>query len=228
MGKRVNFSARTVITPDPTIDINELGVPVKIAMNLTIPEIVTPNNIKKLTKLVSNGRDIYPGANFVYTAHKLKNEGSKAFPIDLRYSKGKIKLKYGDIVERHLVTGDYVLLNRQPTLHKLSMMGHKIKVILDFKLSTFRLNVAVTTPYNADFDGDEMNIFVPQSIQTSLELEYIADVTRQIISPAQSKPIIGVVQDGLLGAFNLTNEKTNIDWKTTMNLLSYTKTDIKL
>jgi DNA-directed RNA polymerase II subunit RPB1 len=227
MGKRVNFSARTVITPDPTIDINELGVPVKIAMNLTIPEIVTSSNIDFLTELALNGRDKYPGANFVYSANKLKNEGTRAFPIDLRYNKGKIKLKFGDIVERHLVTGDYVLLNRQPTLHKLSMMGHKIKVIEDFNLSTFRLNVAVTTPYNADFDGDEMNIFVPQSIQTSIELEYIADVTRQIISPASSKPIIGIVQDGLLGAYNLTNDSTIIDWKTTMNLLSYTKKDIK-
>jgi len=220
MGKRVNFSARTVITPDPTLDINQLGVPVKIAKNLTFPEIVTPYNINYLTELVHNGRDKYPGANFIFS--KNNKFGSSIFPKDLRWTKGKnIELQYGDIVERHLQTGDFVLLNRQPTLHKLSMMGHSIKVIDDPRLSTFRLNVAVTVPYNADFDGDEMNIFVPQSIQTMIELEKIADVQRQIITPSTSVPIIGIVQDGLLGAYNLSND-LKIDKKSAMNILSYT------
>jgi DNA-directed RNA polymerase II subunit RPB1 len=224
MGKRVNFSARTVITPDPTLDINQLGVPLKIAKNLTFPEIVTPNNIKYLTKLVENGRDKYPGANFIFS--KNSSSGSSIFPRDLRWTKGRnIQLKYGDIVERHLQTGDFVLLNRQPTLHKLSMMGHSIKVIDNDQLSTFRLNVAVTVPYNADFDGDEMNIFVPQSIQSMIELEEIADVKRQIVTPATSLPIIGVVQDGLLGSWNITRDN-KIDKKTCMNILSYT--DIEL
>jgi DNA-directed RNA polymerase II subunit RPB1 len=153
MGKRVDFSARTVITPDPTIDINQLGVPLKVAMNLTFPEVVTPENIDKLQKLVKNGRDQYPGANFVFPMSSLA-VGKRVMPIDLRYRKEKVVLRYGDIVERHIVNDDYVLLNRQPTLHKLSMMGHRIKVINNPNLSTFRLNVAVTTPYNADFDGD--------------------------------------------------------------------------
>lgn len=225
MGKRVNFSARTVITADPTIDINQVGVPIKIAMNITFPEIVTPQNIDKLSQLVRNGRDIYPGANFVFRGHYGDNKHQRSLPIDLRYRREKIDLKYGDIVERHIVDDDYVLLNRQPTLHKLSMMGHRIKVIHDENLQTFRLNVAVTLPYNADFDGDEMNIFIPQSNQTMIELKEIADVKRQIITPGTSAPIIGIKQDGLIGAHNLTHPKMMIDWHDAMNIVSYTAID---
>lgn len=142
--KRVDYSARTVITSDPTISINQLGVPKRIAMNLTFPELVTPHNIERLTELVRNGRDKYPGANFVFPASSLEL-GKRVLPIDLRYRKEKVELKFGDIVERHIIDDDYVLLNRQPTLHKLSMMGHRIKVIDDDNLCTFRLSVAVTT-----------------------------------------------------------------------------------
>jgi DNA-directed RNA polymerase II subunit RPB1 len=141
--KRVNFSARTVITSDPMIDINQLRVPKKIAMTLTIPEVVTPQNIEKLSQLVRNGRDKYPGANFVFPTSNL-DSGKRILPIDLRFRKEKVDLIYGDIVERHIVNDDYVLLNRQPTLHKLSMMGHKIKVIDSNELSTFGLAVAVS------------------------------------------------------------------------------------
>lgn len=149
--KRVDYSARTVITSDPSIEINELGVPVAIAKILTIPEIVTPDNIEKLTKLVKNGYDKYPGANFVFETSKM-TPGKKIMPIYLKYRKDKIELRYGDIVERHLVDGDPVLLNRQPTLHKQSMMCHRIKVINNPQLKTFRLSVAIVKPYNADFD----------------------------------------------------------------------------
>jgi DNA-directed RNA polymerase II subunit RPB1 len=224
MGKRVDFSARTVITPDPTIDINEMGVPKKVAMNLTFPEVVTQQNIDRLQQLVKNGRYKYPGANFVFPASSME-KGRKLHQIDLRYRKDKVDLRYGDVVERHIVTGDIVLLNRQPTLHKLSMMGHRIKVLENDDLSTFRLNVAVTTPYNADFDGDEMNIFLPQSEQAMIELEEIADVKRQIITPRTSTPIIGIKQDGLLGAYNLTSPNMKIDWKDVMNIISYTTID---
>ena len=149
MGKRVDFSGRTVITSDPTIDINQLGVPIKIAMNLTFPEIVTPQNKDHLTTLVRNGRDIYPGANFVFQASSMI-PGQQILPIDLRFKKDTLDLRYGDIVERHLINGDIVLLNRQPTLHKQSMMGHIIKVINNPTLNTFRLSVNVCKPYNAD------------------------------------------------------------------------------
>ncbi len=147
--KRTDFSARTVITSDPTIDINQLGVPIKIAMTITFPEVVTPANLEQMKKLVRNGHDTYPGANFVFPASTLV-PGRRVLPIDLRFRKEKVELRYGDIVERHLLDGDIVLLNRQPTLHKQSMMGHRIKVINNPALNTFRLSVAVTKPYNAD------------------------------------------------------------------------------
>jgi DNA-directed RNA polymerase beta' subunit len=221
MGKRVDFSARTVITSDPNISLDELGVPIKIVTNITFPEIVTPFNIDKLSKLVRNGRDIYPGANFVYPLQSL--ESGKKSKIDLRYRKKSVKLHYGDIVERHIIDGDPVLFNRQPTLHKMSMMCHKVKVIMDESLYTFRLNVSVTTPYNADFDGDEMNMFIPQTIQTQLELSNIADVKKMIIGPRLSIPIIKFVQDTLLGSYRMTDAIRTLDYHDAMNLAMYCK-----
>ena len=148
MGKRGNFNARTVITSDPTIAVNHLGVPLKIAINITFPEFVTPNNYDRLTELVRNGPDIYPGANYVYRAADSSKTINK--PIFLKMRKETVILQYGDIVERHLQNGDIVLLNRQPTLHKQSMMGHRIKVIPDDFLLTFRLSVSSCSPYGAD------------------------------------------------------------------------------
>ena len=140
-GKRVEFSARSVITPDPNISIGELGVPLEIAMNLTIPERVTAFNREKLYKLVQNGADKYPGAKTV-----VRPDGRM---ISLKHVNAmEIVLRNGDIVNRHLLDNDIVLFNRQPTLHKMSMMAHRVKV-LPYK--TFRLNVLVTRPYNADF-----------------------------------------------------------------------------
>ena len=140
-GKRVEFSARSVITPDPNISIGELGVPLEIAMNLTIPERVTAFNREKLYKLIQNGADVYPGAKTV-----VRSDGRM---ISLKHAAAsEIVLRNGDIVNRHLLDNDIVLFNRQPTLHKMSMMGHRVKV-LPYK--TFRLNVLVTRPYNADF-----------------------------------------------------------------------------
>ncbi len=142
--KRTDFSGRTVITPDPNLSINELGMPIAIAKNITFPEIVTPYNIDYLSKLVRNGREKYPGANFVIPASSGDSEGK--LPIDLRFRKEKIELRYGDVVERHIKDGDIVLLNRQPTLHKQSMMGHRVKVINNPNYCTFRINPNVTTP----------------------------------------------------------------------------------
>lgn len=145
MGKRVDFSARTVITPDPNISIDEIGVPIKIAMNLTFPDVVNQYNQEFLTQLVRNGPDKYPGAKYVkkhnpYRTIRLKNMDTSS-----------IILEVGDIVDRHLVNGDYVLFNRQPSLHKMSMQGHRVRVM---PYDTFRLNVCGTKSYNADFDGD--------------------------------------------------------------------------
>ena len=217
MGKRVNFSARSVITSDPNLKLNELGVPRKIAMEITFPEVVTSFNIERLTKLVRNGRYIYPGANFVMQGNTIGSSNVREY--DMRYRKKALKLRYGDIVERHLVNGDPVLFNRQPSLHKLSMMCHRVKILDDDRFNTFRLNVNVTQPYNADFDGDEMNLFAPQSIQTQTELAVIADVNKLIISPKNSYPIIGPVQDSVLGSYILTNDNIKIDWHDLMNIL---------
>ena len=221
MGKRVDFSARTVITSDPNLGLDELGVPVKIAMNVTFPEVVTSYNIDSLTKLVRNGRDIYPGANFVVPYSNI--ERGINTKIDLRYRKKTVKLHFGDVVERHLIEGDPVLFNRQPTLHKMSMMCHRVKVIKDENICTFRINVNVTAPYNADFDGDEMNMFIPQSIQAQLELANIADVKRQIITPRTSHVLIKFKQDTIIGSFRMTEENIMINFHDAMNIVSCIK-----
>ena len=142
--------------------------------------------------------------------------------IDLKYRKKDIKLVYGDVVDRHIVNGDYVLFNRQPTFHKPSMMGHRIHVLDRDDADTFRMNVSVTKPYNADFDGDEMNITFSQSIQARNELARIANVKYNIISPKDSNPIIGCVQDPLVGANVLTNLDYKIDYNTICNILCST------
>ena len=192
MGKRVDFSARSVITPDANLNIEDLGVPLKIAKNITFPEVVNSRNIKFLTKLILNGPDVYPGAKILE-----KKEGDS---ISLRYvDRNSIKLTIGDIVHRHLMDGDPVLFNRQPTLHRMSMMCHFARIMK--RGDTFRMNVADTKPYNADFDGDEMNMHGPQDYESQSELRYLAAVERQIISPANNSSIIGVFQDSLLGSF---------------------------
>jgi DNA-directed RNA polymerase II subunit RPB1 len=153
MGKRGDFSGRSVVTSYPSAMIDEVGVPVHIAQTLTYPEKVTLNNKERLSKLVKRGRYNYPGANIVF--HQRSFGGvTKLLPIDLRFRKEEIELKLGDIVERHLVNGDVVLFNRQPTLHKQSIMTHRIRVINDHRYMTYRLPLAATSPYNADFDGD--------------------------------------------------------------------------
>jgi len=151
MGKRVDLSARTVITSDPNIALNEVGIPLIIAKNLTYPEIVTKYNIQYLRQLVKNGQRIYPGANFVIK-NIIDDEGNEAKHVyHLKFAGRPVPLHPGDIVERHLIDGDMVLFNRQPSLHKLSMMGHRCQIINDPSLLTFRVNVSVTEPYNADW-----------------------------------------------------------------------------
>lgn len=151
MGKRVNFSARTVITSDPNIALNEVGVPMVIAKNLTYPEYVTTKNIDYLTELVRNGRTKYPGANFIRKTIVNEDGRDEMRVISLKHIQNMPTLNIGDIVDRHLVNGDVVIFNRQPSLHKMSMMGHKIHVLADPKILTFRVNVSVTDPYNADW-----------------------------------------------------------------------------
>ncbi|GJU14127.1 DNA-directed RNA polymerase II subunit 1 [Tanacetum coccineum] len=217
MGKRVDFSARTVITPDPTINIDELGVPWSIALNLTYPETVTPYNKERLEELVANGPHPPPGKTGA--KYIIRDDGQR---LDLRYLKGDHHLELGykacSFVERHLIDGDLVLFNRQPSLHKMSIMGHRIKIMPH---STFRLNLSVTSPYNADFDGDEMNMHVPQSCQTRAEILELMMVPKCIVSPQANRPVMGIVQDTLLGCRKITKRDTFIEKDVFMNILMW-------
>ena len=219
MGKRVDFSARSVITPDPNLSINELGVPLKVAKNLTKPVIVTAKNKNYLRKLILNGPDVHPGAKI----YERKNGDC----ISLRYvDRDSINLELGDIVHRHMLNGDAILFNRQPTLHRMSMMCHIVRVM--YKGDTFRMNVADTKPYNADFDGDEMNLHMPQDDESEIELKTLAAVKYQIISPANNKSIVGIFQDSLLSSYLFTRESINFNSRTAMNLMAHLKTiDLK-
>jgi DNA-directed RNA polymerase II subunit RPB1 len=212
MGKRVDFSARTVITGDPNLSIDQVGVPRSIAKNLTFPETVTPYNIEKLQEMIRRGPNEHPGAKYV-----IRDNGER---IDLRYSKrgGDIHLQYGYKVERHLVDDDYVIFNRQPSLHKMSMMGHRVKIM---PYSTFRLNLSVTSPYNADFDGDEMNLHAPQSHETRAEIQELCMVPKQIVSPQKNAPVMGIVQDALCGIRKFTKRDTFLRRDLMMNLLMW-------
>ncbi|EYC06183.1 hypothetical protein Y032_0077g1077 [Ancylostoma ceylanicum] len=212
MGKRVDFSARTVITADPNLPIDTVGVPRTIAQNLTFPEIVTPFNIDKLQELVNRGDSQYPGAKYI-----IRENGAR---VDLRYHPraADLHLQPGYRVERHMRDGDIIVFNRQPTLHKMSMMGHRVKIL---PWSTFRMNLSVTTPYNADFDGDEMNLHLPQSLETRAEIEEIAMVPRQLITPQSNKPVMGIVQDTLCAVRMMTKRDIYIDYPRMMDLLMY-------
>ena len=198
MGKRVNFSARSVITPDPNLSITELGIPLQIAKDITKPERVNEFNRAWLQELVRNGPDKHPGAKRVTKEHGdiqiHRDETIRADQAD--------KLRINDVVHRHVMDGDPVIFNRQPTLHRMSMMCHVAKILQVGE--TFRMNVADTKPYNADFDGDEMNMHMPQDVESEAELLQLAAVPWQIISPANNKSIIGIFQDSLLGAYQLT------------------------
>ncbi|KAG4071920.1 hypothetical protein HA402_006081 [Bradysia odoriphaga] len=211
MGKRVDFSARTVITPDPNLRIDQVGVPRSIAKNLTFPELVTPFNIDAMQELVNRG-DTYPGVKYI-----IRDNGDR---IDLRFhpKSSDLHLRWGYKVERHLRDDDLVIFNRQPSLHKMSMMGHRVKVL---PWSTFRMNLSCTSPYNADFDGDEMNLHVPQSLETRAEVENIHITPRQIISPQANKPVMGIVQDTLTAVRKMTKRDVFIEKEQLMNLLMF-------
>uniref|UniRef100_A0A1B0GJN3 DNA-directed RNA polymerase subunit n=1 Tax=Lutzomyia longipalpis TaxID=7200 RepID=A0A1B0GJN3_LUTLO len=215
MGKRVDFSARTVITPDPNLRIDQVGVPRSIAQNLTFPELVTPFNIDRMQELVRRGNSQYPGAKYI-----VRDNGER---IDLRFhpKPSDLHLQCGYKVERHLRDDDLVIFNRQPTLHKMSMMGHRVKVL---PWSTFRMNLSCTSPYNADFDGDEMNLHVPQSMETRAEVENIHITPRQIITPQANKPVMGIVQDTLTAVRKMTKRDVFIEKEQMMNLLMWLPT----
>lgn len=200
-GKRVDFSARTVISPDPYLDIDEVGVPLEIARTLTVPEKVTYWNRDWLMQLVRNGPFNHPGSEYIVrpngARHKLQfveNRDSLAEALDV-----------GFVVERHLMDGDFVIFNRQPSLHRLSMLGHRVRVLPG---KTFRLHPSVCPPYNADFDGDEMNLHVPQSIEAFVETDLLLGVKNHYLTPRYGAPIMGAIRDFIVGAYLLTKKNT--------------------
>ncbi|CAG0900840.1 unnamed protein product [Darwinula stevensoni] len=212
MGKRVDFSARTVITPDPNLRVDQVGIPRSIAQNLTFPEIVTPFNIDKMQELVQRGNSQYPGAKYI-----IRDNGDR---IDLRYhpKPADLHLQFGYRVERHIRDGDLVVFNRQPTLHKMSMMGHRVKVL---PWSTFRMNLSCTSPYNADFDGDEMNLHIPQSMETRAEIENLHITPRMVVTPQANRPVMGIVQDTLTAVRKMTKRDVFLEKDQMMDLLMH-------
>jgi DNA-directed RNA polymerase subunit A' len=201
-GKRVNFSSRTVISPDPNLSVSQVGVPRAVANEMTIPVRVTTHNIEELKQIVRNGPlrpDVNSpcGANYVIRPDNRK----------LRLADGNLDtvadlIEPGYTVERQLRDGDVVLFNRQPSLHRMSIMAHRVKVM---EGRTFRLNPAVCPPYNADFDGDEMNMHVPQTEEARAEATILLSVHENILSPRFGGPIIGGIHDHVSGIFMLTH-----------------------
>ncbi|XP_050436612.1 DNA-directed RNA polymerase I subunit RPA1 [Adelges cooleyi] len=207
MGKRVDYFARSVITPDPCLDIDQIGIPVEFAKKLTYPIAVTDWNIKGLHGIVLNGPNHYPGANLIESdvgtvkwlsaSNKSRREAlSKTLFCQGPNSRGP------QIVHRHVVDGDMMLVNRQPSLHKPSIMAHRVKVLKGEK--TLRLHYANCKAYNADFDGDEMNVHLPQSELAKCEAQELASVVNQYLVPRDGTPLSGLIQDHIISSVRMT------------------------
>ncbi|CAK9439903.1 uncharacterized protein LODBEIA_P40030 [Lodderomyces beijingensis] len=212
-GKRVDFSGRTVISPDPNLRIDEVAVPDRVAKVLTYPEKCTRYNRKKLQQLIINGPDHHPGANYL---QKKTEPGKRNLRFGDRFRLAK-SLQPGDVVERHIEDGDIVLFNRQPSLHRLSILSHYAKIR---PWRTFRLNECVCTPYNADFDGDEMNLHVPQTEEARAEAINLMGVKNNLLTPKSGEPIIAATQDFITGSYLISHKDTFLDRASLVQLLS--------
>ncbi|KRX88044.1 DNA-directed RNA polymerase I subunit RPA1 [Trichinella pseudospiralis] len=209
MGKRVNFAARSVIAPDPYMSVDGVGIPEVFAKRLSFPEAVFSANATAMCEAVLHGPDVHPGANFLIDERGVKIHLNAGKEIErsgmakrLLQTSQRFGIAYPKKVCRHLKENDFVLLNRQPTLHKPSIMAHKVKVLKNQR--TLRLNYATCKTYNADFDGDEMNAHFPQNEIARAECSEIADVARQFLVPKDGKPIAGLIQDHVVSGFMLT------------------------
>ncbi|MDA3837175.1 MAG: DNA-directed RNA polymerase subunit A' [Nanoarchaeota archaeon] len=204
-GKRVNYSGRTVITPDPNIKINEVGIPFEIARVVTVAETVNDINKDKLSKLIRSGTT-WPGANYVIRPDGRKKKVTKELVEELIE-----EITPGYQVERHLQDGDVVLFNRHPSLHRASLMAHFVRVLPG---RTFRMHPAVALPYNADYDGDEMNIHSPQTEEARAEARELLDVKKNVFSPKNNMNFVGCIVDAVTGNYVLgkstfTKEEAN-------------------
>lgn len=225
MGKRVNFAARSVISPDPNIETSEIGVPPVFAMKLTYPEPVTSHNFRELQQAVINGPDKWPGAATI------ENENGQIVNLKKKTVEERVALanqllaptshnqsgSRSKKVHRHLGNGDVVLMNRQPTLHKPSIMGHRVRVLPTER--TIRMHYANGNTYNADFDGDEMNMHFPQNELARAEAMQIADTDHQYLSGTAGKPLRGLIQDHLSVSVALCNRDTFFDKGAYMQLV---------
>jgi DNA-directed RNA polymerase III subunit RPC1 len=217
-GKRVDFSARTVISPDPNLRIDQVGVPVHVAKIMTYPERVCGFNLDYLKKCVINGPEKYPGANAIRQNPDLVTEPhARSLLYGDRKTAAK-QLKIGDIVDRHMKDGDIVLFNRQPSLHKMSIMAHKANVM---PWRTFRFNECVCAPYNADFDGDEMNMHLPQTEEARSEALELMGVHNNLITPRNGEPLVAANQDFLTATYLLTQKNLFLGREEFCQLVSY-------
>jgi DNA-directed RNA polymerase subunit A' len=216
-GKRVNFSARTVISPDPTLSLNEVGVPDRVATEMTQTMNVTERNLADARRYVSNGPEAHPGANYVK-----RPDGRRLKVTEKNCEELAEKVEPGWEVNRHMVDGDIIIFNRQPSLHRMSIMAHEV-VVMPYK--TFRLNTTVCPPYNADFDGDEMNMHALQNEEAQAEARVLMRVQEQILSPRFGENIIGAIQDHISGTYLLTNQNPHFNETQALDLLRATHVD---
>jgi DNA-directed RNA polymerase subunit A' len=216
-GKRVNFSARTVISPDPTLSLNEVGVPERVAREMTQTMNVNERNLEEARTYVANGPEGHPGANYVR-----RPDGRRLKVTEKNCEELSEKVQPGWEVNRHLVDGDIVLFNRQPSLHRMSIMAHEV-VVMPYK--TFRLNTTVCPPYNADFDGDEMNMHALQNEEARAEARVLMRVQEQILSPRFGGNIVGAIQDHVTGLYLLTNQNPRFNETQSLDLLRTTSID---
>ncbi|PSQ07277.1 DNA-directed RNA polymerase subunit A' [Halobacteriales archaeon QS_6_71_20] len=216
-GKRVNFSARTVISPDPTLSLNEVGVPERVAEEMTQVMNVSERNLDRARQYVRNGPEAHPGANYVK-----RPDGRRLKVTEKNCEELAEKVEAGWEVNRHLVDGDIVVFNRQPSLHRMSIMAHEV-VVMPYK--TFRLNTTVCPPYNADFDGDEMNMHALQNEEARAEARVLMRVQEQFLSPRFGENIIGAIQDHISGTYLLTHDNPEFTETQALDLLRATSVD---
>ncbi|PSR95151.1 DNA-directed RNA polymerase III subunit 1 like [Actinidia chinensis var. chinensis] len=212
-GKRVEYTGRTVISPDPNLKITEVAIPILMAKILTYPELVSHHNIEKLRQCVRNGPDKYPGARFIRAP-----DGSLSSLISPARKRLADDLKFGCVVHRHLEDGDIVLFNRQPSLHRMSIMCHRARIM---PWRTLRFNESVCNPYNADFDGDEMNLHVPQTEEARTEALMLMGVQNNLCTPKNGEILVASTQDFLTSSFLITRKDTFYDRAAFSLLCSY-------
>ena len=249
MGKRCNHTGRTVIGPDPTLSIKQVAIPRMMAEGLTIKEHVTKYNKDRMNNLLKNKQittvirsdgskinvlsatstdvilchgDVIKGTHgdrIVYNCKEIVGPNEKVFRKKEEVKpkeKKEFSLIEGDVIERLLQNNDTILVNRQPTLHKNSMQA--LKVVIKEGM-TIRINLALTYSFNADFDGDEMNIFIGDSLEARAELEELSMSHKMILSNQMNKPMITIVQDALLGAYLMTTKNYLIPKAKYMDIL---------